>query len=69
MRMMNIMNYVNLRCIPQTRMIKNKYECRDFTPKLKVNNKKIYIKRIEDTLNIQVLSKVPFHERYECRDF
>ena len=68
MRMMNIMKYVNLRCIPQTRMIKNKYECRDFTPKFK-ENKKIYAKSYNDTLNVQIISKVPFHERYECRDF
>jgi len=68
MRMMNITKYFNLRCIPQTRMIKNKYECRDFTPKLK-ENKKIYAKSYNDTLNVQVFSKIPFHERYECRDF
>jgi hypothetical protein len=49
-------------------MIKNKYECRDFIPKLK-ENKAIYAKSYTDTLNVQVNSEVPFHERYECRDF
>ena len=66
--MMNIMKYVNIRCIPQSRMIKNKYECRDFVPKIK-ENKPIYAKSYNDTLNVQIISKVPFLERYECRDF
>jgi len=49
-------------------MIKNKYECRDFVPKIK-ENKPIYAKSYNDTLNVQIISKVPFLERYECRDF
>ena len=66
--MMNITKYLNLRYIPHTRMIKNKYECTDFIPKIN-KNKIIYAKNIEDSLNIQVKSEVPFHDIYECRDF